>query len=387
LLTEARDTLRDPPQLLVDSALAMLPGLSVLLDETATRFGPLWAAFDEEDASSIVSAAESAVGRMAQALRSEVAAGGEPGAEAIGEDEVDRRLHHEHASIHNGAEVWRAANRMATETEAEVMALAAAIDPGRGWRELFEEIRDGKPGVSSPDDWRDALAEAWRVAELAGFGTVPPGALEVVEAPEYLRVLEPFASYREGDGRKPAAILVSGPEPLVVSWLAARLGPPGVHLHRSRAASLPGLVRRHIAASSTASGWGLYAMRVLRDEGLSPDPASRLAERVHFLQAAHLAVADLGVHTRQFTAADAIGYLTARVPVTRAAAEALIRSVVCRPTAAAAAILGMRELTRLRDDVRDLRGSSFTLDAFHDEVLQYGGMPVPLIRWGMGLDE
>jgi hypothetical protein len=386
-LTDARDTLRDPPQLHVDTAVAMLPGLSVLLDETATRFSALWAAFDEEEAAAVLAEAESAVGRTGHALRAEIVANGEPGAEAIGEDEVDRRLHHEHASVHNGAEVWRAANRLATETESEVAALAAAIDPARGWRELYEEIRDAASAAGSADTWRDALAEAWRAAEAGGFGTAAPGPLEVIEAPGYARVLEPFAAYRDGGGDRPAALLISGAEPQAVPWLAARLGPPGIHLHRSRAASLPGLVRRHIAAGSTASGWGLYAMELVRDHGLGPEPASRLVERVLFLCAAQLAVVDLGIHTRQFTAADAIGYLTARLPVDRAAAEALVRCAACRPTAAAAAILGKQELVRLRDDVRDMRGSSFTFDAFHDEVLSYGGIPVPLIRWGMGLDD
>lgn len=386
-LTDARDTLRDPPALLVDTALAMLPALSVLLDETATRFSPLWVALDEEDSASLVAAAEAAVGGTGQALRSEIVANGEPGAESIGEDEVDRRLHHEHASVHNGAEVWRAANRLATETEAEVTALAAAIDPTRGWRELYEETRVAGEAGSGAAAWRDALAEAWRVAEAAGFGTTPPEPLEVVEAPGYAQVLEPLVGYRDGGGRMPAALLVAGAEPAAVPWLAARFGPPGVHLHRSRAASLPGLVRRYIAASSTASGWGLYAVELVRDHGLSLEPASRLAERVHFLFAAHLAVADLGVHTRQFASAEAIGYLTARLPVDRAIAETLVRGIACRPTAAAAGILGKRELVRLRDDVRELRGSSFTLDAFHDEVLAYGGIPVPLIRWGMGLDD
>jgi len=384
-LTDARDTLRDPPQLLVDAAVAMLPGLSVLLDETATRFAPLWAAFDEDDSAAIVAAAESAVGRTAQALRSEIAASPAPGAEAVGEDEVDRRLHHEHASVHNGAEVWRAANRLVAETEAEVAALAAVIDPGRGWRDVYEALPGS--GADAATSWRDALAESWRAAEAAGFGAVPPAPLEVTPAPDYVGVLEPEASYRPSDGRSPARVLVSGPAAMLVPWLAARLGPPGVHLHRSRCDGLSRLVRRHLSTSSTALGWSLYAQELVRDHGLRPDPESRLAERVLLLRDAHVAVADLGIHTRQFTADDAIGYLTAHLPVERATARALVWRVACRPTSAAAAILGKRELIRLRDDVREARGSSFTLDGFHDEVFGYGGIPVPLIRWGMGLDD
>jgi uncharacterized protein (DUF885 family) len=47
--------------------------------------------------------------------------------------------------------------------------------------------------------------------------------------------------------------------------------------------------------------------------------------------------------------------------------------------------VGRREILRLREDARRARGSSFSLPAFHDELLGYGGLPAALARWGMGL--
>ncbi len=32
-------------------------------------------------------------------------------------------------------------------------------------------------------------------------------------------------------------------------------------------------------------------------------------------------------------------------------------------------------------------GPSFTLRRFHEEVLSYGGLPISLIRWGMGITD
>ena len=64
-----------------------------------------------------------------------------------------------------------------------------------------------------------------------------------------------------------------------------------------------------------------------------------------------------------------------------------MRRLASRPTSAAAAFLGRRELLRLRDDVRSARGTSFDEAEFHRELLGYGGIPVPLMRWGMGLDD
>jgi uncharacterized protein (DUF885 family) len=44
-------------------------------------------------------------------------------------------------------------------------------------------------------------------------------------------------------------------------------------------------------------------------------------------------------------------------------------------------------LLELRADYRTRAGAAFSLRGFHDEVLGYGGLPVSLIRWGMGLEE
>ena len=49
--------------------------------------------------------------------------------------------------------------------------------------------------------------------------------------------------------------------------------------------------------------------------------------------------------------------------------------------------MGRRELFRLREDYRRRAGAGFSLRAFHEEVLGYGGLPVALMRWGMGLGD
>jgi uncharacterized protein (DUF885 family) len=49
--------------------------------------------------------------------------------------------------------------------------------------------------------------------------------------------------------------------------------------------------------------------------------------------------------------------------------------------------VGRRELLRLREAYRAREGAAFTPRRFHDELLQYGGLPVALARWGMDLSE
>ena len=56
------------------------------------------------------------------------------------------------------------------------------------------------------------------------------------------------------------------------------------------------------------------------------------------------------------------------------------------PAQALCHAVGRRALDELRDAAQAQRGADFSMRAFHDEVLSYGGLPVSLIRWGMGID-
>jgi hypothetical protein len=379
-LADARGSLRSPPPLLVDIALAQLDGLTELIEAARGIHAP------GGDALATVAEAEAAVEQFRLALGSEIAPNPDPGAVAIGEEEVDRRLHYEHASVHNGAEVWRGALRLAAEVEADVTALAAAIDPSRSWREVYQRAQPSRrPLEDLMERYRTALTEARRFAELHGLADPTGAALAARPAPAYALVLEPEVSYLPA-GAGPATLLVGGREPRGLPWLAARLGVPGIHLHRARCDALPGLVRRHIAAPSTPAGWALYAGQVMRDSGYASQPELRLAERVLFLHDAHLAVVDVGLHTRQLSPGDAIDHLLEHLATDRGSAEADLRRVAVRPLSACAAILGLQELQRLREDVRARDGTAFDARGFHEELFAYGGLPVPLIRWGMGLD-
>ena len=374
-LRATRKTLRQPPQFLLETGLAQLAALPALLEEVGERFA-------------IATAVEPAAGAIAdfRAALATITADPDPHAAAIGEDEVDRRLHYEHASIHNAAEVWRGTLRLAAEVENEVIAFAAAIDPQHPWQDLFRLLQEESVVWSQlSGELLEAVEAARDFAEARGLSAVAPP-LEVAQLPAAAAVLEPVACYRPAGMAGRGTLLVAEVDRSVLPWLAVRLGVPGAHLQRAQSDALSGQVRRHITAASTPTGWGLYAQELMVELGFSAEPESRLMERVLFLREVHLAIVDLGLHTRQLTPAEAVEHLLARTPTSREVALADVRRLACRPTSAAAAILGRQELHRLRDDVRAAQGERFDLDDFHRALFGYGGLPIPLIRWGMGLD-
>ncbi|HEU5171329.1 MAG TPA: DUF885 family protein [Gemmatimonadales bacterium] len=126
-LDAARATLRRPPALLVDRALAMLGPTGEVLVRAATAFGPDVPG-GPDALNPAVTAALQALTRFGTALRDEIEPAPDPASLALGEERFDRRLHEEHAIRSGTAELWRYASQLIDETAAECRALAREVD-------------------------------------------------------------------------------------------------------------------------------------------------------------------------------------------------------------------------------------------------------------------
>ena len=172
-----------------------------------------------------------------------------------------------------------------------------------------------------------------------------------------------------------------------VAISVAHEGFPGHHLHFGTIAGLPSRVRRHVWTPVTIEGWALYSEELMAEAGFFRAAEERLLQRVHLLWRAVRILLDVGLHTRGMTPAEAVEKLVATVPIERSAAEAEVRRYCAWPTYQLSYAVGRRDLLALRSARQARDGAAFSLRAFHDEVLSYGGLPVSLIRWGMGLGE
>jgi uncharacterized protein (DUF885 family) len=98
-------------------------------------------------------------------------------------------------------------------------------------------------------------------------------------------------------------------------------------------------------------------------------------------------VIDVGLHARGMSYDEAVRLMVDGVHMEPSLAEAEVSRYCSTPGYQVCYGVGRRELLRLRDDYRAARGAAFTLRGFHDAVLAYGGLPVALMRWGLGLGE
>jgi uncharacterized protein (DUF885 family) len=396
-LDEARATLADCPAVHVETALRMAEAGLPLMDQLAEAFadGADGAVADASRPAHDALAAFAA--HLAGPLRERA-----PSDEfAIGEDAFNFRLHFQHAVRTTASELLRYGAQLVEETEHELATLAGAITPGAHWLDVLDRLRDDHPTAAGlVAAYAGAMERARAFVEERGLVPLPEGVLAVVETPGYLRPLIPLAAYVPPgafSADRTGRFFVSPPggngahgglrEHCLHELPATALheGYPGHHLHFLTALGGPRLARRVLFTPVTVEGWALYCEDMMGEEGFYRSPAERLCQRAALLLRALRVVLDVGLHTGHVRVADAVRMIEQRLHYSPAHAEAEVRRTCATPAYQLAYAVGRRELRALRDDYRRAAGPDYAVRGFHEAVLRYGGLPISLMRWGLGL--
>ena len=397
-LDEARASINAPPIVFVDAALSSLGGGGELVARAAAHFASAVPGLAEQMEAAARGTLE-ALTRFGRALGSDIAPSQDPLAHAVGEEQFERRLHHEHALRGSAPELWRYGLRLLEETEAQVAEAARVLDSHRHWRDVVDGLRHESGALDLLSAYS---SEVDRAREFINDHDLMPEAetpLIVEATPPFLVPLVPFAAYMRpplelgGEGR----LLVSPPQSPPASGgalpfaqlpaLASHEAYPGHHLQRSLAQRLPSEVRRRISTPIMVEGWALYSETLMAEFGFYQSAEARLMQLVNLQWRAARVVLDVGLHTRGMAPAEAVDRLVAAMPMERRDAEAEVRRYCAMPTYQLSYAVGRREILALRDSWREREGEDAPLRDFHASLLQYGGLPVALARWGMGLDE
>jgi uncharacterized protein (DUF885 family) len=405
-LDAAEETLNEPPSVFVESATKMIPGARLLLRTAAESLGTSVPNLSEE-LGTAAAAADERLERFALALETELQAHPDLLYFAVGEEQFDRRLHHEHALRNTAPELWRYGLRLQEEVTAEIERQAHAIDPSRHWQDLVERLREEHPGRDGLiGAYQSSLDRAFDFVREQDLATLSEGALELVQTPPFMVPLVPFAAYQPpgqlmkertgyfyvtvpNDGGSPDALDRMLREHCIheLTATAVHEGCPGHHLQLLTAQSLESSVRRFVWTPVMVEGWALYCEEMMGEEGFYQTPEELLFQQVHLLWRAIRVILDVGLHTRGMTPDEAITYMVDHLPIDRVSAEREVRRYCAWPTYQLCYAVGRREILQLRAAYRERAGADFELKAFHDELLSYGGLPVSLIAWGMGLED
>ncbi|MDT8322108.1 MAG: DUF885 domain-containing protein [Xanthomonadales bacterium] len=131
--------------------------------------------------------------------------------------------------------------------------------------------------------------------------------------------------------------------------------------------------------SGYAEGWALYSERLADELGLYRGPLDRMGLLSDQVARAARLVVDRGLHTLGWTRQQAVDYMLGNTAWPAVDIESEVNRYIAWPGQANAYMLGMLEIRRLRDLAEIELGEAFDLRGFHDRVLGYGSITLPML--------
>jgi uncharacterized protein (DUF885 family) len=158
---------------------------------------------------------------------------------------------------------------------------------------------------------------------------------------------------------------------------------PGHYVQFLYAKSYPGEARRVYGANTNSEGWAHYDEQMMLDEGLhAGEPKYKLAQLQDALLRDVRFIVGIKLHTQGLSvdSATTLFETQAHQPHPVAVSEAK------RGTADALYgyyTMGKLMILKLRDDYKAKKGAAYSLQGFHDEFIELGPLPLPLVRRAM----
>ncbi|NLN69656.1 MAG: DUF885 domain-containing protein [Chloroflexi bacterium] len=225
-----------------------------------------------------------------------------------------------------------------------------------------------------------------RMPEVFNFGSLDTYAVQ--RLPEFKEPDSPIAYAQPPslDGSTPGTLWLNLRDPdNVYRWgmqtLAYHEGIPGHVYQLTQAQKLRGLptFRKNYFFNAYVEGWALYAEQLAWELGLEDD-LSNLGRLQALLWRAVRLVVDTGIHAQSWTRQEAIDYMIEKTGLPERDVVTEVERYIVMPGQACAYYIGYLEMLALRQKAQSTLGDDFDLKAFHDVIINQGGLPLSLLR-------
>jgi uncharacterized protein (DUF885 family) len=278
-------------------------------------------------------------------------------------------------------------------------ALAREIDFSASEQQVLDRIKSDHPAdfASALDTYRHAMGEARQFVMDHDIATMPEGeTLEVIETPQYLRNVMPFAAYfsppkfESGPTHQGLYIVtpsVDGdPRAMREHNLASIYNTsiheayPGHHQQLAAAIQHPSVTRVLIDAPEFVEGWAMYCELMMREQGFDTSLEHRLMMHTDAIWRACRIILDVRLHRGQIGVTEATDFMVDQTGFERPNAAAEVKRYTYTPSYQLSYLLGRVLLLRLREDEKRRLGDRFSLRGFHDAMLRQGSLPISFHR-------
>ena len=286
--------------------------------------------------------------------------------------------------------------KLAEEKTARVAA-AREVDPDADEATVLARIKADGPAdfASALETYRSSMLRARAHLIEHDLVTVPDDErIEVIETPEFLHNVTPFAAYFSPApfDADPKGIYVvtpsvgDDPDAMLEHNLASISNTsiheayPGHHLQLDVARRHPSLTRLLTDAPEFTEGWGMYSELLMREHGFDDDARFRVILHTDAIWRACRMILDVRMHRGELTAEEATDFLVQQTGFQRSNAAAEVGWYTYRPTYPLSYLLGRTLLLGLRADEQRRLGDGFSLKGFHDTLLRNGSLPISFHR-------
>jgi uncharacterized protein (DUF885 family) len=259
--------------------------------------------------------------------------------------------------------------------------------------EFFDHVRND---TRFHPESREALTESYydigrAVDEKIGdyFSLLPKSALKIEPYDPSIEQFQAGGSYQSGspDGDRPGVFYFNAydlPSRLTTGNVTLYLheGAPGHHFQISLAQEnedLPAFMRFG-GTTAYVEGWALYAETLGYEMGFYEDPWNRYGTLQDEQLRAMRLVVDTGIHAKGWSREQAIDFMMQNSGMTNTEVVAEVERYIAIPSQALAYKIGALKIQELRKRAEIRLGARFDIKAFHEQVLNTGGLPLAVLE-------
>ena len=286
--------------------------------------------------------------------------------------------------------------KLAEEIEAR-RAAAREIDPDADVNDVVARVKSDHAASfdAALEQYRDAMRRARTYLIEKDLASVPGDErIDVIETPEYLRNVIPFAAYfspaafdRDSKGIYIVTPSVHGDPDAMrehnrasISNTSIHEAYPGHHLQLDAARRHPSLTRLLADAPEFVEGWGMYSELMMREHGFDDGPEYRVMLHTDAIWRACRIILDVRLHRGEIGVDEAVDYMVEQTRFERDNARSEVEWYTYRPTYPLSYLVGRTLLLELRASEERRLGAEFSIRAFHDTLLRNGSLPISFHR-------
>jgi uncharacterized protein (DUF885 family) len=216
------------------------------------------------------------------------------------------------------------------------------------------------------------------IYSVAGFHGAPP--LEpTAEAEYWVTPIDPKMPETEAESK------LREYNSYALQWLTMHEALPGHYIqfeHANDVEPVPRrLVRNLFGNGPYVEGWAEYIADVMTNEGyLNSSPKFRLVRLKISLRAISNTILDISMQTRDMTDQAALELMTKETFQTQAEADGKLRRAKLSSAQLPTYFVGQRQWWTLRKKYQAEKGSTFTLEEFHNRALNRGPLPLEYLE-------